>query len=159
MARGEYLRRGIKSRLARRYKVTRNRGPKPSFMATRGKRAKALTNEATSSSGAPAFRRVANAFANKPAVTFMEGKGFGSRALRVNGKIFAMLSSRGQYVVKLPAARVNALVSSGTGQHFDAGKGKPMREWLAISGRVDLWMSLAKEAYQFVSGSLSGGDS
>jgi len=128
-------------------------------MATRGKRAKRLTDEATSSPEALAFRRVANGFANKPAVTFMEGKGFGSRALRVNGKIFAMVSSRGQYVVKLPPDRVNALVSSGIGQHFDAGKGKPMKEWLAVSGREDVWMKLAEEAFQFVSGSLSGGGS
>jgi len=107
--------------------------------------------------------RVVNAFSREPAVTFMEGKGFGSRALKVNGKIFAMLSSRSQYVVKLPAGRVKALVSSGTGQHFDAGKGKPMREWLAISGREAVWLRLAKEAYEFVnssaSGSASGGSS
>jgi len=120
-------------------------------------RTKDLTKEATSSPGALAFGRVANALTKEPAVTFMEGKGFGSRALRVHGKIFAMLSSRGQYVVKLPAARVNALVSSGSGQHFDAGKGKPMKEWLAMSGREDVWMMLAKEAYEFVSGSPSGG--
>ena len=120
-------------------------------------RTKDLTKEATSSPGALAFGRVANALTKEPAVTFMEGKGFGSRALRVHGKIFAMLSSRGQYVVKLPAARVNELVSSGSGQHFDAGKGKPMKEWLAMSGREDVWMMLAKEAYEFVSGSPSGG--
>ncbi len=66
---------------------------------------------------------------------------------------------RGQYVVKLPADRVKTLVSSGSGDHFDAGKGKPMKEWLAISGREDVWMRLAKEAYQFVGGPLSGGAS
>ncbi len=118
-----------------------------------------MTERAAPSRGALAFRRVANAFAKKPAVTFMEGKGFGSHALKVNGRIFAMLSSRGQYVVKLPADRVKALVSSGSGEHFDAGKGKPMKEWLAISGREDVWMKLAKEAYQFVGGPLSGGGS
>jgi len=139
MAGGEYLRGGIKSRLSK------------------AKRVKTLTKEATPPADAIAFGRVANAFTKKPAVTFMEGKGFGSHALKVNGKIFAMLSSRGQYVVKLPAARVNALVSGGSGQHFDAGKGKPMKEWLAISGREDVWMRLAKEAYEFVSGSPSGG--
>lgn len=141
------------SRLSRGYQVSRERE------GTRGKRPKTLTKESISSPGALAFGRVANALTKEPAVTFMEGKGFGSRALRVNGKIFAMLSSRGQYVVKLPAPRVKALVSSGTGQHFDAGKGKPMREWLAVSGREDVWMMLAKEAYEFVSGSASGGSS
>src|SRR5262249_27538112 len=128
---------GRRTVLARRHKVTtlegirvrRQRGgTKAASMSTKGKRAKVLTKEATSSPGALAFGRVANAFTKEPAVTFMEGKGFGSRALRVHGKIFAMLSSRGQYVVKLPAARVNTLVSSGSGQHFDAGKGRPMRE-------------------------------
>jgi len=124
---------------------------------TRGKGPKTRTKERTSGAATPPFIRVANAFTKKPEVTFMEGTGFGSHALKVNGKIFAMLSSHGQYVVKLPAARVNELVSSGSGQHFDAGKGKPMKEWLAISGREDVWMMLAKEAYEFVSGSPSGG--
>ena len=46
------------------------------------------------------------------------GKGFGSDALKVRGKIFAMLS-QGRLVVKLPRQRVDALVASGDGERFD----------------------------------------
>ena len=38
-------------------------------------------------------------------------KGFGSNALKVNGKIFASLS-KGRLLLKLPEARVDALVNS-----------------------------------------------
>jgi hypothetical protein len=37
---------------------------------------------------------------------------FGSSALKVHGKIFAMVSSAGQFVVKLPEARVDQLVAT-----------------------------------------------
>jgi len=59
------------------------------------------------------------------------GSGFGRSALRWENKIFAMLV-RGRLVVKLPAARVEALDSSGGGVRFDANKGTPMREWLSL---------------------------
>jgi TfoX/Sxy family transcriptional regulator of competence genes len=36
-------------------------------------------------------------------------RGFGSSALQVNGKIFAMVSSSGSFVVKLPKQRVEEL--------------------------------------------------
>jgi len=39
-------------------------------------------------------------------------KGFGSSAHQVNGKIFAMISSRGSFVVKLPKHRVESLEAS-----------------------------------------------
>jgi hypothetical protein len=79
-----------------------------------------------------------------------DGKGFGSSALKTGGRIFAMLSSRGEFVVKLPAGRVAELIASGAGQPYDAGKGRPMREWLALSPNAD-WQPLATEALTFVS--------
>ena len=80
-----------------------------------------------------------------------EGKGFGSTGqLKVDGKIFAMLV-RGKLVVKLPRERVDALVESGEGERFDAGKGKPMREWLALSTTSkEPWPTLAEQAMTFV---------
>ena len=78
------------------------------------------------------------------------GGGFGSSALRVNGKIFAMLV-RGCLVVKLPKTRVADLVASGDGVNFDANKGKPMKEWLNLSPDSNLpWSTLARESLHFV---------
>lgn len=76
--------------------------------------------------------------------------GFGNGSLRVDGRIFAMLV-RGRLVVKLPAARVSELVDAGEGIRFDANKGTPMKEWLALdpTSGVD-WTRLAEEASRFV---------
>jgi hypothetical protein len=80
-----------------------------------------------------------------------EGKGFGSSGqLKVGGRIFAMLV-RGELVLKLPRARVDELVTAGHGRYFDAGKGKPMREWFVLSPNVRRpWLPLAEEAFRFV---------
>jgi TfoX/Sxy family transcriptional regulator of competence genes len=74
---------------------------------------------------------------------------FGSNALKVNGKIFAMLV-RGSLVLKLPKARVEALIASGQGGPFDAGKGKPMKEWVTVLASERTWLALAHEARAFV---------
>ena len=77
------------------------------------------------------------------------GSGFGRGSLRYHGKLFAMLV-RGRLVVKLPAERVEALVSAGHGVPFDANKGVPMREWFSLnpeSGQA--WLPLAREAVAF----------
>lgn len=98
----------------------------------------------------PRFAAVMDAFARDGAVRRGTRKGFGSRALTVKGKIFAMLSSKGRFVVKLPKERVGALVASGTGEYFDPGHGRLMKAWLAVrSGRAN-WVDLAREAYRFV---------
>jgi hypothetical protein len=55
---------------------------------------------------APGFASVVNAFVEDKQVTRDEGKGFGSGALKVNGKIFAMMTSQHKFVVKLPKGRI-----------------------------------------------------
>ena len=77
------------------------------------------------------------------------GSGFGRGALRYRRKIFAMFV-RGQLVVKLPAPRVDELVTGGHGERFDANKGTPMREWFSLdSGSALPWLPLAREALDF----------
>lgn len=98
----------------------------------------------------PRFMRVVSVFAEKRDVTHGGGKGFGSGALKAGGKIFAMISSKGEFVVKLPKTRVDNLVASGEGEPFDPGHGRLMKEWLVVTGAKTPWNELAREAYQFV---------
>ena len=61
------------------------------------------------------------------------GRRFGSEALRLGGSIVAMLV-QGRVVLRLPRERVEALVAAGDGEPFDNGRGRPMREWVALTG-------------------------
>ena len=81
------------------------------------------------------------------------GTGFGTNeGLRVSGKIFAMLV-RGELVVKLPKDRVDALVETGAARRFDAGKGRPMKEWASVPASASRrWKGLVEEARVFVVG-------
>lgn len=98
------------------------------------------------------FEDLVDEFTGLPDVTPPGSTGgrFGSHALRVRGKIFAMLV-RGRLVLKLPKSRVDELVGAGEGIRFDANKGTPMKEWLALApeSTVD-WLPLAREAHDFV---------
>ena len=77
------------------------------------------------------------------------GSGFGRSALRFQRKIFAMLV-RGRLVLKLPAARVDALIAAGEGIRFDANKGTPMKEWVSLDPESGLpWLPLTREALDF----------
>ncbi len=82
-----------------------------------------------------------------------ESRGFGANALKVNNRIFAMLASDQRFVVKLPRARVDALVAAGLGERFDPRRtGRVMKEWLVVGPRREArWLALAKEAMEFVS--------
>ncbi len=102
---------------------------------------------------ANAFDAVVAALAGERGVERPEPKRskFGSNGLKVDGRIFAMLV-RGALVVKLPAARVQELIATGRGAPFDAGKGRPMKEWVTITGAEKTWVELAREARRFVAG-------
>lgn len=99
------------------------------------------------------FAALAASLAGEPGVDVGQGakKGFGSSALKVNGKIFAMVSAADEFVVKLPRARVEELEASGVGKKFDPGHGRLMKEWLALSAKSSgQWDRLAREALLYV---------
>jgi hypothetical protein len=107
-------------------------------------RARAKTSNKPS--GDDGFALVASAFADDRQVSPTgSGKGFGSGARKVNGKIFAMMSSKEHFVVKLSEERVNALIAAGSGTRFDPGHGRLMKEWLVVADRK-FWVPLAREA-------------
>jgi len=101
-------------------------------------------------SQAALFESLCEEYASVAGVSVPEGgSGFGSNALKINRSIFAMLVND-RLVVKLPAGRVAQLISSGDGLPFDAGKGKPMKEWVAVSVDDDACRGLVEEAVVFV---------
>jgi hypothetical protein len=98
----------------------------------------------------PAFAPLVAAFADDAQVS--RKRMFGSsNVLSVNRKIFAMLT-RGKLVVKLPRARVDAIVGDGKGEQFDPGHGRLMKEWVSVGAEAGDWVELAQEAYEFVRG-------
>jgi hypothetical protein len=116
--------------------------------AARSAATKASATDATGLDVDPRFAPIAAAFRRDAKVT--SGKMMSAFGLKVNGKIFAMFP-RGQFVVKLPKARVDALVAARQGDYFDPGHGRKMKEWIAMDGHEATWLGLAKEAYRFVS--------
>jgi hypothetical protein len=75
------------------------------------------------------------------------GRRFGSEALRVGGSIVAMLV-QGRVVLKLPRERVEALIGAGDGEPFDSGRGRPMREWVVLTGDPADDLGLLHEAVE-----------
>jgi hypothetical protein len=104
---------------------------------------------------ANSYDAVVKAFAKTRDVRRETRKGFGSGALKVRGKIFAMTTPAGLFVVKLPKARVDALIEEGMGTRFEPGPGRVMKEWLAVESPNADWIALAKEALRFVGGARS----
>ncbi len=114
--------------------------------------AKKKTKEQDAAEIDPRFAPIVEAFVKDRFVTRESRKGFGSGALKVNAKIFAMMSSKGKFVVKLSKKRVDELVSSRMGERFDPGHGRVIKEWFVLGAGKANWVSLAKEAYEFVKG-------
>jgi hypothetical protein len=83
------------------------------------------------------------------------GRGFGSNALKVDGKIFASLS-HGRLLVKLPVERVKALIDAKLGEPFSTGLGRVKKEWVTVApSSVEEWVRLSEEARGYV-GSKAG---
>ena len=105
----------------------------------------------------PRFQKLLADFARDPELAPLvdelgnrkPGKSFGAGALKVNGKIFAMVV-RGQLVVKLARQRVDELVEAGKGVYFDPGHGRLMKQWVSITAKRADWNALAREAHEFV---------
>ena len=101
------------------------------------------------------FAKIVTSLKRSPKVSVgASKKGFGSAALCVGEKIFAMMSAKGGFVVKLPKERVDALVALGVGSRFEPARGRVMKEWLVVDPASEKnWLSLAREALKFVGAS------
>jgi hypothetical protein len=96
------------------------------------------------------FESLCDEYASVSGITLPTGgTGFGSKAIKINKSIFAMLVDD-RIVVKLPAARVTQLISAGDGVPFDAGKGKSMKEWVGLTVDDQASRKLVAEAMAFV---------
>lgn len=97
---------------------------------------------------ARSFESLKEALSDHDDVSVGTSRGFGSGALKVDGRIFAMLS-QGRLVLRLPAPRVEELIATEHGGAFDAGKGRPMKEWVTIEAVPARCLVLAEEALTF----------
>ena len=81
-----------------------------------------------------------------------KGAAFGARALKTGGRMFA-LRAPGGVVLKLPSARVEAIIRQGRGTAWDAGRGRSMKEWVVVKGQRRAIVALAREARDHVAAS------
>ena len=97
------------------------------------------------------YAAIVKAFVGRRGVSAESGRGFGSSALKIDNRIFAMLASGDHFVVKLPRQRVDALVAAGAGTRFDPRRnGKVMKEWMVVGPGLEArWLPLAQEAFAF----------
>jgi hypothetical protein len=99
--------------------------------------------------GEEKFWDLAEPLLAEPDVTRSTMMGF--PCLRVRGQFFASTDrANGNLLVKLPEARVDALVDAGRAEPF-APAGRRFREWAAIPyARSRTWKRLLDDAHDFV---------
>ncbi|MCA9671428.1 MAG: hypothetical protein KC503_37785 [Myxococcales bacterium] len=72
--------------------------------------------------------------------------GRGAQGLKVGKKMFAMFY-KGDLLLTLPEARVEALIAAGRGLPFDPGTGKVMKNRVLIpASKKRTWIKLCEEA-------------
>ena len=99
--------------------------------------------------GAQLFEAVAEAF-RKTEPRAERVKLFGFDCLRIAGKVFAKVT-KGRLVVKLPAARIAALMRAGQLEPYEGARGE-MKEWAVVTADERIAIALSEEARAFVSG-------
>ena len=98
----------------------------------------------------PELARLMSAVADRSDITL--GRALSNLGLMTGGKLFAFIKDGG-LVLKLPAARIEALVESHGAERFERGQGTPMREWVVVPAAVSAeWPALTREACDFVAG-------
>lgn len=105
------------------------------------------------SRAATAYAALARRFEGEPRISLPapeRGK-FGRNALKVDGKIFAMLV-KGALAVKLSPAEVDAATRAGHGAPLSMGRGRVMKEWLVLGEPSPRWLAFAQRALAFVGG-------
>lgn len=74
---------------------------------------------------------------------------FGHRCLRVDGQFVGMPADNSLWV-KLPAARVEAMLADGSGEPCEPN-GRRFREWVGVRQLDErLWVALLRESVDFV---------
>lgn len=110
---------------------------------------------APDSEAATAYAALARRFIGQPRVSLPAEKAgkFGSNALKVDGKVFAMLV-KGALAVKLSPAEVESATIAGHGEPLAMGR-RVMKEWLLVSEASQRWYAIAERARAFVAGERS----
>ena len=90
------------------------------------------------------YAQVKAHFENVDGVTVNSGRG--AQGLKVGGKMIAMFS-KGDLLLKLPAAQVAELVESGRGLPYELANGKVMANYLLVpAAKQRSWIELAEMA-------------
>ncbi len=98
----------------------------------------------------PELVRLMSAVADRSDVTV--GRALANLGLMTGGKLFAFIKD-GNLVLKLPAARIDALIDGLGATRFERGQGTPMREWIVVPAAAsEDWPALTREACDFVAG-------
>ncbi len=98
----------------------------------------------------PDLVRLMSAVADRPDVTV--GRALANLGLMTGGKLFAFIKD-GDLVLKLPAARIDAVIVSHEARRFERGQGTPMKEWIVVPAAASAdWPGLTREACDFVAG-------
>jgi hypothetical protein len=96
------------------------------------------------------YAEIVEALRDAPGVAQSTRRGFSRSGLMVHDKLFATLR-RGDLLLKLPQPRVEAIIAAAQGTAFDAGRGRPMKEWVTVAFKAQRnWLDLAREAMAFV---------